>query len=246
MLELRDVSVAYGAVQALSRVSLTVPAGQITAIVGANGAGKSTCLRVISGLVPPSTGELVFAGTSLAGIPAERRRSLGIAHVMEGRRLFGDQTVHDNLRLGGYSRLRRGDARGVAVDIEAMYERFPVLRDKRQVLAAALSGGQQQMLVIAMALMCRPKMLLLDEPSLGLAPKLVEQVFQIVTDLQRSGLTVLLVEQMASLGLQLASAGYVFERGRVVGGGPAADLLRGDIGGRLSDIYLGRDGGAAT
>ncbi|MBI2879424.1 MAG: ABC transporter ATP-binding protein [Candidatus Rokubacteria bacterium] len=242
MLELRGVSVAYGAVQALSRVSLTVLAGQITAIVGANGAGKSTCLRAISGLVAPAEGEILFDGMSLTGVPAERRRALGIAHVMEGRRLFRDQTVHENLVLGAYSRLRRGDKRAVGADIETMYERFPALAEKRGVIAAALSGGQQQMLVIAMALMCRPKLLLLDEPSLGLAPKLVETVFRLVAELQRAGQTTLLVEQMASLGLAVASVGYVFERGRVVGEGPSSELLRGEIAGRLSEIYLGRAG----
>jgi branched-chain amino acid transport system ATP-binding protein len=240
MLELRRVSVAYGAVQALSGVSLQVPDGAITAIVGANGAGKSTCLRAISGLAA-ATGDVLLSGTLVSTRSAEQRRGLGIAHVMEGRRLFGDQTVHTNLQLGAYRRLRRGDKRAVQADAAEMYERFPPLAEKRRVLAATLSGGQQQMLVIAMALMSRPKLLLLDEPSLGLAPKLVEQVFRLVVDLQRGGLTVLLVEQMASLGLQVASVGYVFERGRVVGSGPAADLLRGDATGRLSEMYLGRD-----
>jgi branched-chain amino acid transport system ATP-binding protein len=239
MLELEGVSVAYGAVQALSGVSLTVPEGAITAIVGANGAGKSTCLRAISGLAA-ATGDVRFSGSSVSRVGAEQRRALGIAHVMEGRRLFGDQTVHENLLLGAYHRLRRGDKRAVQADAAEMYERFPPLAEKRRVDAATLSGGQQQMLVIAMALMSRPKLLLLDEPSLGLAPKLVDQVFRLVADLQRGGLTVLLVEQLASLGLQVASVGYVFERGRVVGSGSAADLLRGDAAGRLSEMYLGR------
>jgi branched-chain amino acid transport system ATP-binding protein len=242
VLELRAVSVRFGAVQALSQVSLTVPAGQITAIVGANGAGKSTCLRAISGLVTPSEGEILFGGRPLRGVAAERRRGLGIAHVMEGRRFFGDQSVENNLRLGAYVRIRRGERNAVAADVDTMWEQFPILREKRQALAATLSGGQQQMLVIAMALVSRPKLLLLDEPSLGLAPKLVEEVFRLVTDLQRAGQTVLLVEQMASLGLQVASAGYVFERGRVAGHGPSQELLRGGTAGRLSEIYLGRDG----
>jgi branched-chain amino acid transport system ATP-binding protein len=246
VLELRDVSVAYGAIQALSGVSLTVPAGLITAIVGANGAGKSTCLRVISGLVAPSAGDILLDGMPLGRVPAERRRGLGVAHVMEGRRLFGDQTVHNNLLLGAYSRLQRGDRRAVVQDVEAMNERFPALAEKRKALAATLSGGQQQMLVIAMALMSRPKLLLLDEPSLGLAPKLIEALFRLVAELKGAGQTVLLVEQMASIGLEVASVGYVFERGRVVGAGPAAELLRGELAGRLSEVYLGRDGARRT
>ena len=246
MLELRGVSVAYGAIQALSGVSLSVPRGQITAIVGANGAGKSTCLKAVSGLVAVTGGEILFDGVSLAGVSAERRRARGIAHVMEGRRFFSDQTVHTNLRLGAYTRLRRGDTPGVAADIDAMYTQFPVLAEKREALAAALSGGQQQMLVIAMALMCRPKLLLLDEPSLGLAPKLVEEVFRLIAELQRAGQTVLLVEQMAALGLEVASVGYVFERGKLVGSGPSSELLRGGVAGHLSEVYLGRDGARRT
>jgi branched-chain amino acid transport system ATP-binding protein len=243
MLELRGVSVAYGPVQALTDVSLVAPAGEITAIVGANGAGKSTCLKAISGLVAPARGEILLEGRALGPVSAERRRGLGVAHVMEGRRLFGDQTVHHNLMLGAYARLRHGERAAVAADVEAMYDKFPVLAEKRRLLAATLSGGQQQMLVIAMALVSRPKLLLLDEPSLGLAPKLVAEVFRIVAELRREGLTVVLVEQLASLGLGIASTGYVFERGRVVGGGPASELLREGDTSRLSEVYLGRDGG---
>jgi branched-chain amino acid transport system ATP-binding protein len=244
VLTLSGVSVAYGAVQALTDVTLEVPGGQITAIVGANGAGKSTCLKVVSGLVAPTRGDVVFDGRALGRTSAERRRALGIAHVMEGRRLFGDQTVEHNLELGAYARLRRGDRKAVAADVQTMYARFPVLAEKRKALAATLSGGQQQMLVIAMALVSRPKLLLLDEPSLGLAPKLVEEVFRIVADLQGSGLTVLLVEQMASLGLAVASTGYVFDRGRVARAGTSAELLRSGDAGHLSEIYLGRDAGS--
>lgn len=245
MLELRNVSVAYGAVQGIADVSLAVPAGQITAIIGANGAGKSTCLKVISGLVVPKQGEVVFEGATITRVPAEQRRGLGIAHVMEGRRLFGDQTVHNNLVLGAYVRLRRGEKKAVDGDLDAIYQRFPMLADKRQVLASLLSGGQQQILLIAMALLSRPKLLLLDEPSLGLAPKLVDETFRHLEELKRAGQTVLLVEQMALLGLQVASTGYVFERGRVVGQGPAQDLLTGGLAGHLSEVYLGRDGDRA-
>ena len=242
MLELRNVSVLYGAVQGISEVSLTVPTGQVTAIVGANGAGKSTCLKVISGLVAPKFGEVIFEGATVTQVPAEGRRRLGIAHVMEGRRFFRDQTVHNNLLLGAYVRLRKGEKTAVEQDVAEIYERFPVLAEKRNALSATLSGGQQQILVLAMALLLRPKLLLLDEPSLGLAPKIVDEMFRHLEDLKRAGLTILLVEQMALLGLQVASTGYVFERGRVVGQGPASDLLQGGLAGRLSEIYLGRGG----
>lgn len=244
MLELKNVSVAYGAVQGIADVSLTVPAGQITAIIGANGAGKSTCLKVISGLVIPKHGEVVFEGAAITRVPAEQRRGLGIAHVMEGRRLFGDQTVHNNLMLGAYVRLRRGEKKAVEEDLDGIYQRFAMLADKRKALAALLSGGQQQILLIAMALLSRPKLLLLDEPSLGLAPKLVDETFRHLEELKRAGQTVLLVEQMALLGLQVASTGYVFERGRVVGQGAAQDLLTGGLAGHLSEVYLGRGGDA--
>jgi len=240
MLRLENVSVSYGAVQGIADVSLTVPAGQITAIVGANGAGKSTCLKVISGLVVPKRGEVIFEGTPITRVAAERRRALGIAHVMEGRRIFGDQSVHNNLVLGAYVRLRRGEKTAVAEDLEQTYERFPMLAGRRKTAASLLSGGQQQILLIAMALLSRPKLLLLDEPSLGLAPKLVDEVFRHLEDLKREGQTVLLVEQMALLGLQVASSGYVFERGRVVDQGAASDLLKGGVAGHLSEVYLGR------
>lgn len=241
MLELKNVSVSYGAVQGIVGVSLTVPAGQITAIVGANGAGKSTCLKVISGLVMPKLGEVILEGVPITRVTAEKRRALGIAHVMEGRRLFGDQTVHNNLVLGAYVRLRRGDKKAVAADLDGIYVRFPMLAQKRNALASLLSGGQQQILLLAMALLARPKLLLLDEPSLGLAPKLVDETFHHLEELKRAGQTVLLVEQMALLGLQVASTGYVFERGHVAAQGSSEDLLRGGLAGHLSEVYLGRD-----
>lgn len=244
MLELKSVSVAYGAVRGIAGVSLTVPAGQITAIVGANGAGKSTCLKVISGLVVPKEGEVILEGVPITRVSTEKRRALGIAHVMEGRRLFGDQTVHNNLVLGAYVRLRRGDKKAVADDLDGIYARFPMLAQKRKTLASLLSGGQQQVLLLAMALLARPKLLLLDEPSLGLAPKLVDETFRHLEELKRAGQTVVLVEQMALLGLQIASTGYVFERGRVAAQGAARDLLKGGLAGHLSEVYLGRDSGA--
>lgn len=246
MLALKNVSVVYGAVQGITDVTLTVPAGQITAIIGANGAGKSTCLKVISGLVAPKEGEVIFEGMPLARVPAERRRGLGIAHVMEGRRLFGDQSVQNNLLLGAYVRLRRGEKKLVADDLAKTYERFPMLAQRRHAMASLLSGGQQQILLIAMALLSRPKLLLLDEPSLGLAPKLVDETFRYLEELKCAGQTVLLVEQMALLGLQVATTGYVFERGRVVGHGAASDLLQGGAAGHLSEVYLGRDRVAAS
>lgn len=245
MLELERVTVHYGAVCALRDVSLRVSAGRITAVVGANGAGKSTCLKVISGLVSPAGGQVYFADRPLLPVPAEGRRALGIAHVLEGRRLFGDQTVEDNLLLGAYSRLtrHRRDQRAVRADMQATLERFPILVERRRQLAATLSGGQQQMLLLAMALVSRPRLLLLDEPSLGLAPRIVQEVFAIIRALRDEGIAILLVEQMASMALSVADDGYVFERGQVVASGPADQLLRAD---RLSELYLGNGRGAAA
>lgn len=238
MLELNGVNLSYGPVQALRGVSLTVRAGSITAIVGANGAGKSTALKAISGVVPIGSGTILLDGRPIQQMPSEERVRLGIAHVLEGRRLFGDQTVEKNLLLGAYTRLRRGGLKAeVAGDCDQMYRRFPILGERRLQQVTTLSGGEQQMLAIAVALMSRPRLLLLDEPSLGLAPKIVDQVADLVVSLKDEGLTVLLVEQMASMALSLGSEGYVFERGRVVAAGPAGQLLREM---KLHEAYFGR------
>lgn len=240
MLELRDVSVSYGAVQALKNVSLKVPEGEIVAIIGPNGAGKSTCLKAISGFVPFS-GEIFFEGDPLSKRAVEERVKMGVVHLLEGRRFFGDQTVHDNLLLGAFVRARSGkeERRRVNEDIERIYLRFPILAERKKQLAATLSGGQQQILLIAMALMARPRLLLLDEPSLGLAPKMVQEVFALISELKESGITVLLVEQIATQALKVAEFGYVFSRGQVVARGLSGELSNMKGTAQLGEIYLG-------
>lgn len=226
MLRVGKLSVSYGPVRALEEVSLSLAQGQLGTVIGSNGAGKSTLLKAISGLVSPSGGSVLLAGRSVASVPAHRRTSLGVAHVLEGHRVFGDQSVEANLLLGALHRYRsRRHRQEVLADLGAQYERFPVLGRRRRQHAATLSGGEQQMLATAAALMARPSVLLLDEPSLGLAPKLVEETFELITALRAEGLKILLVEQLASLALQVADHGWVLRRGRVVGSGPADQLL---------------------
>lgn len=226
MLQVEKLSVSYGPVRALEEISLSLEQGQLGTVIGSNGAGKSTLLKAISGLVSPSDGSILLDGRSVASVPAHRRTSLGVAHVLEGHRVFGDQNVEANLLLGALDRYRsRRHRQEVLTDLEAQYERFPVLGHRRRQRAATLSGGEQQMLATAAALMARPKVLLLDEPSLGLAPKLVEETFDLITALRAEGLTILLVEQLASLALRVADHGWVLRRGRLVASGPADQLL---------------------
>ncbi|NTU60654.1 MAG: ABC transporter ATP-binding protein [Deltaproteobacteria bacterium] len=212
LLELVDLRVRYGSVEALHGVSLHVEAGEIVAILGANGAGKSTTLRTVSGLLRPSGGEVRLEGQSLGRLPAHRLVELGIAQSPEGRKVFGTLTVHENLNLGAFLRRDR--------DVEKtrgwIHELFPVLKDRARQLAGTLSGGEQQMLAIGRALMAKPRVLLLDEPSLGLAPLLVKGIFQTVREINQSGVTVVIVEQNARAALKLAHRGYVMEVGRIV------------------------------
>lgn len=249
MLNLSSVSVNYGPVTALDNVSLRLERGRVGTVVGANGAGKSTLLKVVSGLVTPSKGTVEFEGHGdIARVPAHRRLRFGIAHVLEGHRVFGDQSVQANLVLGALDRYRSRSTRKMVLDeVEAQYERFPILGDRRRQLAATLSGGEQQMLVTAVGLMAKPLVLLLDEPSLGLAPKLVEETFQLITALRDEGLTILLVEQLAALALQVADEAWVLQRGSVVASGSAKTLL-GEMS--LQEAYLGGgakdDGSPAT
>lgn len=244
MLELRDVTVTYGAVQALKNISLQVPEGEIVTIIGPNGAGKSTCLKAVSGLVPFS-GEIFYKGAPLSKRAVEERVKLGVVHLLEGRRFFGDQTVHDNLILGAFARARSGkeERRRVNEDIESIYTRFPILAERKKQLSATLSGGQQQILLIAMALMARPRLLLLDEPSLGLAPKMVQEVFALISELKGSGITILLVEQIATQALKVAGYGYVFSRGQVSAQGLSSELSRMNETAELGEIYLGGGNG---
>jgi branched-chain amino acid transport system ATP-binding protein len=232
LLRLESLEVRYGSVQALTGVDLEVNKGELVTLLGSNGAGKSTTLRAISALVPASGG-ILWRGGSLKGVPAHRLLKLGIGHCPEGRRVLSRQSVADNLTLGAY--LRR-DRSGIASDLERCYTLFPRLAERRQQLAGALSGGEQQMLAIARALMGRPELLLLDEPSLGLAPKLVGEVMRALAQLHREGLTLLLVEQNAQAALEIADRGYVLEAGRLTLQGSAPDLL---ADANLRAAYLG-------
>jgi len=232
VLAVENLTSRYGRIEVLHGVSLEVAAGEIVTLVGSNGAGKTTLLRAISGVQPVSAGTVRFAGEAIDRLPAHRRVARGIAQVPEGRQVFAPLDVEDNLRLGAFSR-RDGE---ISADLDNVYATFPALAEKRRVPAGALSGGQQQMLAIGRALMARPKLVLLDEPSMGLAPFLVEQIFAIIADFKRRGLTVLLVEQNAHAALAIADRGYVIETGRITISATGRDLL-GDA--RVRAAYLG-------
>jgi branched-chain amino acid transport system ATP-binding protein len=232
LLEVRHLTVRYGGICALDGVDIKVEAGEVVALLGANGAGKTTLLRAISRIVEPSGGSIHFDGADLSRVGAPKAVALGIAHSPEGRRVLARQTVRDNLLLGAWT--RRDD--DVQADVDAAFTRFPRLKERAGQAAGSLSGGEQQMLAIARALMSRPRLLLLDEPSLGLAPKLVREIFAIIAELHGSGVTILLVEQNASLALQHADRGYVLDAGRMTLSGPAAELIADE---RVRQAYLG-------
>jgi len=250
MLQLRGVFAGYGSATALRGIDLDVAAGETVALVGANGAGKSTLLKTISGLVRPTAGTLQFADRSLTAIVASRRVAAGIAHVPEGREIFGSLSVVENLRMGAYGVRRSVDAREIERRIGEVLERFPALAPRLAQPAADLSGGQQQMLAIARGLMAKPTLLLLDEPSLGLAPALVEDIFRIIRDLRSTGVAVLIAEQNARATLAIADRGYVLENGAVAASGSAHDLLsNSDVVERylgVGDGQLSLRGGART
>jgi len=222
ILELKDVDVFYGRVQALHGISISVDEGDIVALIGSNGAGKTTTLRTISGLAKPTAGTVRFAGKVISGLGAQRIAQLGIGHAPEGRRLFARMTVAENLDMGAYA---RKDRSGLRAEFDRVYELFPRLAERRRQLAGSLSGGEQQMVAIGRALMGRPQLLLLDEPSLGLAPILVDTIFEVIRDINSRGTTVLLIEQNALLALKMASRGYVLETGEITVEGPASELL---------------------
>ena len=233
MLEIRDMVCAYGSVTALKGISLEVKAGQLVALIGANGAGKSTTLRAISGLVPPSSGSLFFDGKNITGARPPQVVAHGIAHCPEGRRVFPHMTVEENLNMGAYLRT---DSSEVSIDRDRIYVEFPRLAERRQQAAGTLSGGEQQMLAIGRALMSRPRLIMFDEPSLGLAPNIVEQTFAIIRRIQASGTTVLLVEQNAFAALGMCDHAYLLESGRIVLSGRGAELIANE---HVRKAYLG-------
>jgi branched-chain amino acid transport system ATP-binding protein len=232
MLEVRELQSAYGRILALKGVSLRVETGEITALVGGNGAGKTTLLRCLSGVQPVSAGRIAFHGEDITAWSPHRRVAAGIAQSPEGRQVFGPLSVEDNLRLGAFRRARVE----TELNLDRVFDMFPILRDKRALPAAGLSGGQQQMLAIGRALMSQPRLLLLDEPSMGLAPVLVDQILDAVVALKKAGVTVLLVEQNASAALAIADRGYVIETGRIAHAGTGAALLHDPA---VREAYLG-------
>lgn len=233
LLEIKNVQVHYNKVAALKGINMTVPDRGIVTIIGANGAGKSTTLRAISGLVRVSEGEIVFDGQRIDKLPPEKIVALGIAHVPEGRRVFPDLTVEENLRTGAFL---RSDKPGIEADLEDVFTRFPRMKERRRQWARSLSGGEQQMLAIGRALMSRPRMLILDEPSMGLSPVMVQEVARVIRDIVERGVPVVLVEQNAELALKLARFAYVLETGKVALEGPAHELHDNE---HVRQAYLG-------
>jgi len=222
LLELQGVDTYYGRVQALHQVSMTIDEGEVVTLIGSNGAGKTTTLRTISGLTHPVRGKVRLRGQEISTLPPDRIVMMGIGHAPEGRRIFHRMTVRDNLFLGAYA---RNDGPAIRADQEHIFELFPRLKERRNQIGGTLSGGEQQMLAIGRAMMSRPKVLLLDEPSLGLAPILVDTIFQVIVDINKQGTTILLIEQNAARALQVANRGYVLETGRIVKEGTARALL---------------------
>jgi branched-chain amino acid transport system ATP-binding protein len=233
LLEVKDVVVHYGRAEALKGVSLSVEEGSIVAIIGSNGAGKTTTLKTICGLKTPTAGQILFRGGRIDGMPSYDVVKLGIAHIPEGRMVFGPMTVFDNLRVGAYLRKDKG---AITKDIESIYEHFPVLKKRRTQAAGRLSGGEQQMLAIGRALMASPKLLLMDEPSMGLSPLMVEEVARIIRDINQSGISIMLVEQNARMALKLADKAYVIELGHISLEGDPGELANNDL---VRKAYLG-------
>ncbi len=238
MLKLKNVESGYGKLKVLRHVSMHVNPGEIVTIIGANGAGKTTLLHTISGIVKMRNGEMVFNKLDISKVSAEKRVAVGCALVPEGRQVFSTMTVMENLLLGAYVQYKRKKHREASEDLEKMFDLFPVLRDRKEQYAGTLSGGEQQMLAMARALMSRPSMIMMDEPSMGLAPLVVKEIFKVVERLRDAGNTVLLVEQNAKAALSIADRGYVLETGRIILQGPAGELLENRD---VQRAYLGRD-----
>jgi len=233
MLTLKDVDAFYGDVQVLKDISLEVPKGKIVAVLGSNGSGKTTTLRTISGVLHPRRGEITYLGGSISRLPAYEIVRLGISHVPEGRELFYQMTIYENLEMGAYG---RSEGKQVKKDVERMMEIFPILKERQKQMARTLSGGEQQMLAIARGLMSRPKLMLLDEPSLGLSPIFVQKLFSIIQQINQDGMTLLLVEQNAHLALQVAHFAFVMETGRITLAGEAKELVKEE---KIKHLYLG-------
>ncbi|RME65314.1 MAG: ABC transporter ATP-binding protein [Alphaproteobacteria bacterium] len=240
LLEIRDLKICYGRIQAIRHLDMHVRKGEITAVLGANGAGKSSLLRTILGIHSPAGGSIIWDGHDISSWPITRRIASGIVLVPEGRRILVEQTIHENLLLGATA---RRDVSNVADEISAIYERFPNLAARKDFSASCLSGGEQQMLAIGRALLAAPRLLMLDEPSLGLSPIAVSEVFRLFEDLNRKGLSLLLVEQNTGAALSIADRGYVLERGALVMHGTPSELLADQ---RLSEAYLGRENGVCA
>lgn len=233
MLSVKDIDVYYGNIHALKGLSIEVNEGEIVTLIGANGAGKSTLLKTLSGLLKPKTGSIHFLNSSIVGKPAQSIVKAGISHVPEGRRVFANMTVEENLELGAYT---RKDKKGIEKDLSKVYETFPRLLERRKQLSGTLSGGEQQMLAMGRAIMAKPKLLLLDEPSMGLAPLMVQTIFKVIDDINKEGTTILLVEQNANMALSVASRAYVIETGRVTISGTADELQASE---EIKLAYLG-------
>jgi branched-chain amino acid transport system ATP-binding protein len=233
LLQLKGLKIAYGGIQAVKGIDLELQAGELVCLIGANGAGKTTTLNAIAGVLPIAGGEILHAGERINAVPAHRRLRRGIALVPEGRGIFTRLTVEENLRMGAYT---RSDAAGIDADLERVYTMLPRVKERLRQVAGTLSGGEQQMVAIGRALLSRPKLLLLDEPSMGLAPLVVEKIFEVVQAVAREGVTILLVEQNANLALEFAGRGYVMESGRITLTGSGADLLADP---KVRAAYLG-------
>lgn len=238
MLRVESISAFYGAIQALRNVSIHVSPGEIVTLLGANGAGKTTLLKIISGIHPSAKGRLLYSGQNITGLPAEHILRLGVGQVPEGRQIFAPLTVMDNLILGAYVRFKGAGKKDVLQDLDSIFELFPILKERAKQRAGTLSGGEQQMVAIGRTLMARPKLLLLDEPSMGLAPKIVTDIFKTIKDLRARATTILLVEQNANAALKVADRGYVIETGRIILEGETHDLLNNK---EVQRAYLGKE-----
>lgn len=233
MLEIKDIKVYYGMIQAIKGISFEVNEGEVIALIGANGAGKTTILHTITGLLSPKSGSVFFEGKDITKVPAHKIVSLGMAHVPEGRRVFAELTVYENLKMGAYTRKDKDE---IEQTLQMVYKRFPRLQERKNQLAGTLSGGEQQMLAMGRALMSHPKIIVMDEPSMGLSPILVNQIFEIIEEVSKSGTTVLLVEQNAKKALAIADRAYVLETGKIVLEGDAKKLMNDDS---IKKAYLG-------